>query len=236
VSELKDHARRVYRRLARAIPEPRVELDHENAWQLLIATILAAQSTDATINRVTPALFAKYPTPAALASAPREDLETLVKATGFFRNKAKAIQAASAKLVADHGGVVPKRIDDLVQLPGVARKTANVVLGIAYGIASGIVVDTHVGRVSRRLELTYADDPVVVEKELVAVFPRRSWVHLSHRLILHGRYVCTAKAPACASCCLNELCASAEAPPGQRWTERADAEADAMNDRLAARL
>ncbi len=213
------------KRLARAIPSPEVELDFESPWQLLVATILAAQSTDRTINRVTPALFARWPTPQSLAKAPRSEVEDMVKATGFFRNKAKAIQGAAAAIVALHGGEVPRTMEALVELPGVARKTANVVLGCAFGLPSGIVVDTHVGRVARRLALTGEDDPVKVERDLCRVFPRRSWIAVSHRLVLHGRHLCTSKSPACAACPVNEVCPSAAEAPIRSWTARADAEA-----------
>jgi endonuclease-3 len=209
------------RRLAKAIPEPRCELDHADAWQLLVATILSAQSTDARVNQVTPALFAAYPTPAALAAAPRERVESLIHSTGFFRNKAKSIQGASRLLVERHGGEVPRDFDALLELPGVARKTANLVMGTAFGEPSGIVVDTHAGRVARRLGWTTAEDPVEVERDLCAAFPRASWVALGHRLVLHGRYVCLARRPRCRDCPLAEPCPSAEAEPNGSWSERA---------------
>lgn len=214
----------VRRRMKRVMPVPRVELDFETPWQLLVATILAAQSTDRTINRVTPELFESYPTAEALAAAEVEDVERIVKPTGFFRNKAKSIMGASRMIAEEFGGEVPEKLEELVRLPGVARKTANVVLGCAYGISSGIVVDTHVGRVARRLGLTTAKDPVKVERALCELVPRRGWVLVSHQLVLHGRYLCKAKAPACAACPLAELCESREAEPDGRWTERADAE------------
>ncbi len=207
---------------------------HADPWQLLIATILAAQSTDATINRVTPKLFGAYPSPAALAAAPPHDVEEIVKPTGFFRNKAKAIQAASRKLVEDFGGVVPRKLSDLTRLPGVARKTANVVLGVGYGINSGIVVDTHVTRVSKRLDLTTHSDPVKIEQDLQGLFPRKDWVQMSHRLVLFGRYLCVAKQPRCAECFLHDLCPSAgAAPDGKRWGPHADRWRAEMGERLA---
>jgi endonuclease-3 len=207
------------------MPVARVELDFETPWQLLVATILAAQSTDVTINRVTPKLFEHYPTPAALAAAEPEDIQEIVRPTGYFRNKAKAIQAASKMIAEEFDGEVPKTMKKITRLPGVARKTANVVLGAAYGISSGIVVDTHVGRVARRLGLTKADDPVKVEEDLCALVPRRSWILISHQLVLHGRYLCKAKSPDCANCPLNEVCDSREAEPAvKRWTVRADRE------------
>ena len=224
----------VRKRLARALPDPTVELKHENPWQLLVATILAAQSTDATINRVTPELFAAFPTPHALADGSQEAVEAIVKPTGFFRNKAKAIRGASRRLVEEHGGEVPRTMKELTALPGVARKTANVVLGIGYGVAAGFVVDTHVGRVSRRLGLSTAKEAERVESDLCDVFPKRSWIAMSHRLVLHGRYVCKAKDPRCTECCLHELCPSAEgAASGKRWGARADAWREEMDSRLA---
>jgi endonuclease-3 len=172
-------------RLREAIPEPRCELRHQDAWQLLVATILSAQSTDARVNQVTPALFAAYPTPAALGAADLTDVERLVHSTGFFRNKAKAIVGASRALASDHGGEVPRSFDALLGLPGVARKTANVVLGTAYRLPTGIVVDTHAGRVARRLGLTTHDDPAKVEADLCRLVPQAEWVDTGHRLVLH---------------------------------------------------
>jgi len=201
---------------------------------LLIATILAAQSTDRTINQVTPALFARYPTPAQLADADSDELEQLVKSTGFFRNKAKAIRAASRAITDHFGGEVPRSLEELVTLPGVARKTANVVLGVAYRIPSGIVVDTHVGRVSVRLGLTQATDPVKVERDLCAIFPQTSWIDMSHRLILHGRYVCLARSPRCAQCPLNEICGSRTAAPERSQSARAALERQRVDSRGAA--
>lgn len=198
--------REIEHRLTHAMPEPRVELDHANAWQLLIATILSAQSTDRRVNMVTPALFARFPTPADLGNADPSEVETLVKSTGFFRNKAKAIRAASHAIAEQFGGEVPRTLDELVTLPGVARKTANVVLGGAYRLPSGIPVDTHAGRVSRRLGLSRHEDPVKVEQDLCSLFAPTSWVDMGHRLILHGRYVCLARKPGCPSCLIRDLC------------------------------
>jgi endonuclease-3 len=226
-----DRVRALGARLARAIPEPRCELDHRSAWELLVATILSAQSTDRRVNAVTPELFRVYPSPAALAAAPRAEVERLVQSTGFFRNKARAVQLASERIAERHGGEVPRSLQELVELPGVARKTANVVLGTAYRIASDIVVDTHVGRVARRLELTAESDPVKVERDLCALFVPRAWIDTGHRLLLHGRYVCTARAPDCAACPLNELCPEREADPEGAWSTRARAE----SARVAAR-
>ena len=214
-------AAEVQSRLATAIPQPRCELDHQDAWQLLIATILSAQSTDRTVNTVTPVLFAKWPTPAALAAAPREEVEAVVHRTGFFRNKAKAIQGASLAIQTQHGGQVPADMAALVQLPGVARKTANVVLGVVHRIAAGIVVDTHVMRTSQRLGLAIAATADKVEQELCARFPKEQWIDIGHRLLLLGRYVCLAKEPKCEDCALNEICPSRMAPPLGSWQDRA---------------
>lgn len=232
--ELAKQADDVRKRLARAIPNPVVELDHRSPWQLLIATILSAQSTDKKINEVTPVLFSRWPTPEALASADPAEVEAVVKPTGFFRNKAKAIMGASRVLVERFEGEVPRTLEELVTLPGVARKTANVVLGSAFGIPSGIVVDTHVTRVSRRLELAVAKTPAAIEAELTALFPKESWIEMGHRLVLHGRYVCKAKRPMCARCPLNEICAAAEAEPEiPKWTERAEWERRLVESRGA---
>ena len=214
-------------RLKAAIREPRCELDHQDAWTLLIATILSAQSTDKMINTVTPALFERWPTPAALASAPREEVEQAVHRTGFFRNKAKAIQGASLVIDAEHGGEVPRDLDALVELPGVARKTANVVLGIAYGIPAGIAVDTHVARVSQRLALTSEKNPEKVERALCELLDQDEWIGTGHRILLLGRYVCLAKSPDCANCPINELCPSRGAAPLGPWEDRA-AHTDAL--------
>ncbi len=225
--DVAERAAAVHKRLRRAIPEPYCELDHDGAWQLLIATILSAQSTDKMINSLTPALFARYPTPAALGAADPAEVERLVKSSGFYRNKAKAIIAASRKIADDHGGQVPRRMQDMLALPGVARKTANVVLGTAYRIPTGIIVDTHARRVAQRLGLTRADDPAEVEADLCALFPKRSWVDTGHRLVLHGRYVCQAKRPRCEHCPLFEICPAAQRDERikdgvfGRWTERA---------------
>jgi len=222
--EAKKHAGEVKKRLSRAIPEGKPELDFRTPWQLLVATMLSAQSTDKMVNKVTPELFRRYPTPEALGKAKQETVEKLVKSTGFFRNKAKAIRAASKAVADQHGGEVPRSMEAMVELPGVARKTANVVLGAAYGLPTGIVVDTHAGRVSRRLELSEQKDTVKVERELCALVAKKDWIAMGHRPVLHGRYLCTSKKPACPRCPLNEVCPSAEAEPEGRWTARADAE------------
>ena len=215
------NAAEVAARLAAAIPTPRCELDHKDAWQLLIATILSAQSTDRTVNTVTPVLFQKYPTPEALAAAPREELEAVVHRTGFFRNKAKAIQGASLAVHQQFGGQVPREMDKLLTLPGVARKTANVVLGVAYRIAAGVVVDTHVMRTSQRLGLTAAKTPEKVEHDLCNLLPRDQWIDGGHRLLLLGRYVCLAKGPKCEDCPLFEICPSRQGQALGTWQERA---------------
>jgi endonuclease III len=199
----------LYDRLAATYPDAHCALDHRNAYELLVATILSAQCTDKRVNLVTPALFAAYPTPAALAAARQEDVEALVKTTGFFRMKAKNLIAMATALVARHGGEVPREMDALVALPGVGRKTANVILGNVFAINEGIVVDTHVGRLSRRLGFATSDDAVRTEQELVPLFPRERWTMLAHLLIEHGRRVCDARKPKCGSCVVQDLCPSA---------------------------
>ena len=191
--------------LDRAYPGAQTALHHQNPLQLLIATILSAQCTDERVNQVTPALFARYPDAAAFAGASREDLESMVRPTGFYRNKAKSIQTCCADIVARHGGEVPRTLDELTALHGVGRKTANVVLGSAFGIP-GIVVDTHVGRLSKRLGLTRESDPVKIEYALMPILPRERWTIFSHWLILHGRRVCVARKPRCSTCALAPHC------------------------------
>ncbi len=206
VSADKTRAREIVRRLRKAYPAARCALAHDNPLELLIATILSAQCTDVRVNIVTPVLFAKYPTAAALAKAPIKDLERIIQSTGFFRNKAKNIKACCEQLVERFGGQVPKTMAELVELPGVGRKTANVVLGTAYGIASGVVVDTHVSRICLRLGLTDTDDAVKAERELIDEIPRRSWVDFSHEVIHHGRQICVARKPRCSICPLEPVC------------------------------
>ena len=215
------------------IPEPITELDHENAWQLLVATILSAQSTDKTINSITPELFRKLPTPHALGAASQEEVEELVKKSGFFRNKAKSIRKMSQALVEKHGGEVPQTMEELVELPGVARKTANLILGHAYGIAEGVLVDTHVIRVSQRLGLSEEEKPERIEEDLMRAFPKKDWIGIGSRLLLLGRYICTAKNPKCERCPVNELCPSKMADPHESWTARADAGRAAIEARTA---
>jgi endonuclease-3 len=203
-----EYAAVIYDRLAEHYPDARCALVHESPFQLLVATILSAQCTDKRVNMVTPALFARYPTPAAMAAANPEELEEMIKSTGFFRNKAKSLIGMATAVADLHGGSVPDEMDTLVALPGVGRKTANVVLGNAYDKNEGIVVDTHVGRVSERLGLTKQTDAVKIERDLVKLFPRERWTMLSHLLIEHGRQICDARRPKCEICFLNDLCPS----------------------------
>jgi endonuclease-3 len=181
-------------------------LTHASAWELVVATILSAQSTDVNVNRVTPELFRKYPTVAAFAALTPEQLEPDVRSTGFFRNKSKSVVGAAKKIVADFGGEVPDDIEKLLTLPGVARKTANVVLGTWFKKAVGVVVDTHVHRISRRLELTTQNDPQKIEQDLMKLLPREKWILFSHQIIWHGRKLCIARKPKCAECALENIC------------------------------
>ena len=199
-------AEAIARRLREAYPDSHCSLDFASPFQLVIATILSAQCTDKRVNMVTPELFRRWPDAAALAGATPRDLEAVIRSTGFFRAKAKSLHGCAQALVDRHGGEVPQTIEELVRLPGVGRKTANVVLGTAFGIASGVVVDTHVGRISRRLGLTRAADAVRAERDLVRVLPRDHWIAFSHRLIEHGRGVCSARRPVCDDCSLLDLC------------------------------
>jgi endonuclease-3 len=197
--------------LRAAYPVAECALVHRSPFELLAATILSAQCTDARVNMVTPELFRRWPVPDALARAPQSAVEGVVRSTGFFRNKAKSLRGMAAALRDRHGGEVPRTMEELTALPGVARKTANVVLGTAFGIAEGVVVDTHVGRIARRLGLTREDDPVKVERDLQEALPRGEWTMFSHRLIHHGRRVCTARAPRCGACPIADLCPSRDA-------------------------
>jgi endonuclease III len=199
----------ILRRLRLEHPDAECALRHDNPWQLVVATILSAQCTDERVNLVTPGLFARFPAPADLAEAEPTEVEALVKSTGFYRNKAKNIQGAARVVVADFGGEVPQDMADLLTLPGVARKTANVVRGVAFGLADGVVVDTHVQRLSRRLGLTAEQDPAKIERALMAITPQSDWIDLSHLLIFHGRRVCDARKPRCGACVLADLCPSA---------------------------
>lgn len=198
----------IYDRLAKHYPDAHCALDFKTPFQLLVATILSAQCTDKRVNMVTPALFKRYRTAAALAAANPEELEELIKSTGFFRNKSKSLIGMSAAVAERHGGRIPDELDALVKLPGVGRKTANVVLGNAYDKNEGVVVDTHVGRVSARLGLTKETDPVKIEQDLMRLFPRDRWTMLAHLLIEHGRTICDARRPKCEMCFLNDVCPS----------------------------
>ena len=214
-------AARIASLLADQWPDAKVELDHTNAYQLLVATILSAQSTDKTINTLTPALFEKYPDATALAAADPVDLEPMIYKSGFFRMKAKHLLGMAHAVVERHGGQIPDTMADLVGLPGVARKTANVVLGSAMGKHEGIVVDTHVARLAQRLGLSTQTDPVKIEEDLMPLLPRDQWTSFAHRLIWHGRRVCHAKQPDCEHCTLAPACPSAfsgprTAPPAKR--------------------
>ncbi len=185
-------------------------LTHRSPWELLVATILSAQCTDKRVNLVTPGLFAKYPTPADFAAVRPEALAQDIRSTGFFNNKAKSIVGAARRVVSAFGGAVPKTMEELLSIPGAARKTANVVLGTAYGIAAGVVVDTHVSRIAQRLDLTQNTDPVKAEQDLIKIIPREHWISFSHQIILHGRAICVARNPRCGECELNDLCYAAD--------------------------
>lgn len=194
------------RRLEAAYPNAECALHHRNAWELLVATILSAQCTDARVNMVTPSLFKKFPTPVAFAQASLPAIEEEIRSTGFYRNKAKSLSGAAKKVVADFGGQVPDTMEQLLSLPGAARKTANVVLGVAFHKAEGVVVDTHVLRLSHRLGLTEAEDPKRVEQDLMRIIPRDRWISFSHEMIHHGRKICVARKPRCIDCPLETLC------------------------------
>jgi len=196
--------------LAKTYPNVVCALNHRNAWELTIATILSAQCTDVRVNLVTPALFKAFPNSKAMASASLPELEELIRTTGFFRNKAKSIKGASQAVVEQFGGKVPQTMEEILKLPGVARKTGNVVLGSWYGIAVGVVVDTHVLRLSKRLELTKNDKPEKVEQDLMKIIPQDHWIQFSHELIHHGRQICIARNPKCAHCPLEPLCNSGD--------------------------
>ena len=204
----KARAIEVFARLKRAHPDAHCELDHETPLQLLMATILSAQCTDKRVNMVTPSLFKRFPTAQALADAQQEELEEIIKSTGFFRNKAKSLIGLGKALVERHGGAVPDSMETLVKLPGVGRKTANVILGNAFRKNEGVVVDTHVGRLSLRLGLTRETDPVKVERELMPLIPQEDWTMLAHVLVFHGRRICYARTPKCEICVLSEICPS----------------------------
>jgi len=205
--EKKVRAKVIYRQLSKSYPNVRCELDYKNAFQLLVATVLSAQCTDKRVNQTTPALFKKYPNPKKMAKADLRDIQKLVKSTGFFRAKAKNIKGLSNKIIEEFDGKVPSNLEDLIILPGVGRKTANVVLGHAFGIP-GITVDTHFGRLSRRFGWSKQNNPVKVEFEVGELIPQREWTNLSQRMIWHGRRVCHSRKPACGACALAKLCPS----------------------------
>ena len=203
-----DRVAAILKGLDEAYPKAECALHHRSPWELLVATILSAQCTDARVNIVTPELFRRFPTPQAMAAATLDQIQERIKSTGFYHNKAKSIQGAARKIIADFGGQVPQTLAELITIPGVARKTANVVLGVCFGKAEGIVVDTHVFRIARRLELASGDTPEKVEQELMQILPRDRWIRFSHQIIQHGRQVCTARNPKCNVCNLEPLCRS----------------------------
>jgi endonuclease-3 len=203
-----DRIAAILKGLDEAYPNAECALDHSSPWELLVATILSAQCTDVRVNLVTPELFRRFSTPAAVAKATMPQLEAIIRSTGFYHNKAKSIQGAARKVVAEFGGKIPETLDELITLPGVARKTANVVLGVSFGKAEGVVVDTHVFRIARRLGLAKSDTPQKVEQELMRILPRERWIGFSHQIIQHGRQVCEARKPKCGSCNLEQLCTS----------------------------
>ncbi|HTS74663.1 MAG TPA: endonuclease III, partial [Bryobacteraceae bacterium] len=199
--------------LDKMYPGATCALHHSNAWELLVATILSAQCTDKRVNEVTPGLFKKYPTIRDFANANQAELAQDIRSTGFFNNKSKSVIGAAKKILTDFGGEVPRNIDDLLTVPGAARKTANVVLGTAFGIASGVVVDTHVQRIAQRLDLTKEGDPKKIEQDLMKTIPKNKWILFSHQIILHGRALCIARNPRCAECGLDPLCYAKDKTP-----------------------
>lgn len=203
-----DRIAAILKALDEAYPHAECALTHRSPWELLVATILSAQCTDVRVNMVTPELFVRFPTPAAMAKATLPELEALIRTTGFFHNKAKSIQGAAIQLIAEFGGQVPQTLAELITIPGAARKTANVVLGVCFKKAEGVVVDTHVFRIARRLGLAKGDTPQKVEQELMQIIPRSRWIDFSHQIIHHGRQVCDARKPKCDRCNLEQLCHS----------------------------
>jgi len=210
VAERKARVVQILAGLDRMYPNVTCALHHNDAWQLLVATILSAQCTDKRVNEVTPGLFKKYPAIQDFAAAKQDELAQDIRSTGFFNNKAKSVIGAARKILSDFGGEIPRDIDKLLTVPGAARKTANVVLGTAFGIASGVVVDTHVQRISQRLDLTKESEPVKIEKDLMKIIPQERWILFSHQIIHHGRALCVARKPRCAECELNQLCYAAD--------------------------
>lgn len=207
-AERRERASVVYERLEDEYPGATVALEHRNPYQLTVATILSAQTTDERVNEATPELFERYPDAEALAEAEQEEVQEIIRSTGFFRNKARNIIGMARGVVEDHGGEIPRTMDELTDLPGIGRKTANVILGNAFGIDEGVVVDTHVKRLSRRLGFTDEKRPVKIEQDLIELFPEERWTMLAHLLIWHGRAVCDARKPRCAECVVNDLCPS----------------------------
>jgi endonuclease III len=205
---VEQRAPEIYEKLSAEYPDAKCALDHRNPFELIVATILSAQCTDQRVNMVTPALFERFPSAEKMSAAKPEVLEEMIKSTGFFRNKTKSLLGMSGTVVEKHGGEIPRSMDELVELPGVGRKTANVVLGNAFGIDEGIVVDTHVSRLSNRLALSRESDPVKIEQDLIALYPKNRWTMLSHLLISHGRAICDARKPLCEKCVVNRLCPS----------------------------
>ncbi|MGH9660906.1 MAG: endonuclease III [Bryobacteraceae bacterium] len=207
-AERRRRVTRILKRLDKMFPNVTCALTHRTPWELLVSTILSAQCTDKRVNEVTPGLFAKYPAIADFAALRPEVLAPDIRSTGFFNNKAKSITGAARRILADFGGEVPRTMEELLTVPGAARKTANVVLGTAYGIASGVVVDTHVQRIARRLDLTRESDPVKIERDLMKTIPREKWILFSHQIIHHGRGACSARSPRCDDCLIESLCYS----------------------------
>ena len=205
-AERKARIQKILATLDQMYPDAACALHHSSAWELLVATILSAQCTDKRVNAVTPDLFRKYPTIQDFANVSQAELASDIRSTGFFNNKAKSVIGAANRILTDYGGTVPQTIEELLKVPGAARKTANVVLGTAFGIASGIVVDTHVQRISNRLDLTKETDPVKIEKDLMKVIPKEKWILFSHQIILHGRALCIARSPRCSDCALDPVC------------------------------
>ncbi len=211
--ETRSRAKKVVRGLKRAYPDAECALHHDGPFQLLAATILSAQCTDERVNMVTPALFEKFPTAEKLSGGRIRDIERIVKSTGFFRSKAKSLKGMAKGLVRDHSGEFPQNVEDLILLPGVGRKTANVVLGVCFGIASGVVVDTHVKRISNLLGLTTEANPEKIEQDLITLLPKKEWIEYSHRVIHHGRKICIARRPQCRECPLLACCQRVGLPP-----------------------
>jgi endonuclease III len=212
-AERQARVKKILATLDKMYPAATCALHHSNAWELLVATILSAQCTDKRVNEVTPGLFKKYPTIRDFANANQAELAQDIRSTGFFNNKAKSLIGAAKKILTDFGGEVPRNIDDLLTVPGAARKTANVVLGTAFGIASGVVVDTHVQRIAQRLDLTKESDPKKIEQDLMKTIPKNKWILFSHQIILHGRALCLARNPRCAECALDPLCYAKDKTP-----------------------